>query len=404
LLKSLLPFLLICQVCWSSEPVPPRYEVVFNARFKPDRGVAEVRIDVSQARHELRLLDFAAEADTYSRFAGDGEVTREGGRLVWNIPKTGGGLSYEVRIDHHRGHSMDAHMTGDWAILRLDDLFPPARVVSLVGAESASYLQLSGPDGWVFESRYGPGRDMLKVDDDQRRFDRPTGWLAAGILGIRRDVIAGRRIAVAAPVGQGMPRLEILAFLRWTLPSLVKVFPGFPDRLLIVGARDRMWRGGLSAPRSIYLHSDRPLISENATSALLHELVHMVTGELDSPREDWVIEGLAEYYSLEILRRSGGISRKRFDQAMAMLDDWAEREQARLESPSTGAGTARAVVLFNQMQLELAVHDAGSLDRLVRRLLASGNIEGAQLLTLSESVLEGGSVTLREALDAWAGP
>ena len=43
-------------------------------------------------------------------------------------------------------------------------------------------------------------------------------------------------------------------------------------RLLIVSAGDPMWRGGLSGPSSMFLHSDRPLISENRTSTLLHEL------------------------------------------------------------------------------------------------------------------------------------
>ena len=38
---------------------------------------------------------------------------------------------------------------------------------------------------------------------------------------------------------------DILAFLRWTLPALVDVFPNFPQRLLIVSAAKDMWRGGL---------------------------------------------------------------------------------------------------------------------------------------------------------------
>ena len=45
----------------------------------------------------------------------------------------------------------------------------------------------------------------------------------------------------------------------------------------VVGAADPMWRGGLSASNSLFLHADRPLISENGTSTLVHELTHVIT-------------------------------------------------------------------------------------------------------------------------------
>ena len=69
-----------------------------------------------------------------------------------------------------------------------------------------------------------------------------------------------------------------------------------------------MWRGALSAPQSLYVHAERPLLSGNATSTLLHEIVHIGLGLADERGADWIVEGLAEYYSLEVLRRSGTIS------------------------------------------------------------------------------------------------
>ena len=66
----------------------------------------------------------------------------------------------------------------------------------------------------------------------------------------------------------------------------------------------------------MYLHSDRPLISANGTSTLLHEArytsqpVCMATGGAD-----WIVEGIAEYYSLELLRRSNTISERRYKKA-----------------------------------------------------------------------------------------
>ena len=227
------------------------------------------------------------------------------------------------------------------------------------------------------------------------RFDRPTGWLVAGRLGIRRDTIAGRTVSVAAPVGQGFRRVDVLAFLRWTLPDLVAVFPGMPDRLLVVGAPEGMWRGGLSGPESLYLHVGRPLISENGTSTLLHELVHIATTAPKSAGDDWIMEGLAEYYSLETLRRSGGISEERFASALGSLAAWAQRDGGRLADPSTGAHTARAALTFHELAAEL--EDAGSsLDAVVGELVAGGSLDRGSLLALLEPKLTEPSGILAE--------
>ncbi len=82
--------------------------------------------------------------------------------------------------------------------------------------------------------------------------------MAAGELGVRWERIQGVSVFVAGPVDQGVRRMDILAFLNWNLPVLGEVLDDLPDRLVVVSARDRMWRGGLSGPRSLYLHADRP--------------------------------------------------------------------------------------------------------------------------------------------------
>jgi predicted metalloprotease with PDZ domain len=194
-----------------------------------------------------------------------------------------------------------------------------------------------------------------------------------------------------------MRRLDTLAFLRWTMPRLVKIFDDFPERLLIVGASDDMWRGGLSGPSSLYLHTARPLISENATSTVLHELVHVATSSARE-RDDWLVEGMAEYYSLEILRRSGGISKKRYDQTMQTLAAWVKREDGKLRSPSSGADTARAVLLLWNLAEQLKQSEVGNLDDLVTEMADSGVITGQHLLTLTEAAIGGKSNLLRKAM------
>ena len=168
----------------------------------------------------------------------------------------------------------------------------------------------------------------IRIDNPDRRLDLPSGWIVMGHLGVRREQIAGMQVAVAGPVDHSIRRLDTLALLNWTMPELARIVPELPPRLTVVSAGEPMWRGGLSAPLSLFLHADRPLISENATSTLLHEIMHMALG-LDSEDDyDWIIEGLAEYYSLQLLARSGTISAARYAMAEEDLAEWAREATA----------------------------------------------------------------------------
>ena len=97
-----------------------------------------------------------------------------------------------------------------------------------------------------------------------------------------------------------------------------------------------MWRGALSGPNSIYMHSDRPLISGNHTSALVHELVHIVTGIRDEEGYDWIPEGLAEFYAVELLRRSGGMTNGRYGKVRDFMQEWSKDVETLRAKDSTG--------------------------------------------------------------------
>jgi hypothetical protein len=164
--------------------------------------------------------------------------------------------------------------------------------------------------------------------------------------------------------------MDTLAFFRMTLPTLQGIFPGFPERLLVVSAGDPMWRGALSGPGSLFVHADRPFISENGTSTFLHELVHVAMRARSRPDSDWIVEGLAEYYSLEVLHRSGALSDARFEKAHASLAAWAA-EAPSLDVPhSTGPVTAKAVGALRAIDREIRSASKGrkSLDDVARAL------------------------------------
>jgi predicted metalloprotease with PDZ domain len=183
---------------------------------------------------------------------------------------------------------------------------------------------------------------------------------------VLRDLIAGTHVAVAGPVGQGVRREDMLALLRWTLPKLRAVLGVLPERVLIVSGDDPMWRGGLSGPNSVFLHADRPLISPDVTSPLLHEMFHAVTRARSGKDGDWVVEGLAEYYGLELLARSHSISRLRHDRALEAL---ARRSRGvhLAGASSSDLATARAVTVLHALDVYIREHTSGrvSLDPVV---------------------------------------
>jgi len=114
------------------------------------------------------------------------------------------------------------------------------------------------------------------------------------------------------------------------------------------------------------------MISGNGTSTLVHELIHVAMRARSGPGADWIVEGLAEYYSLEILRRSGTISEARFEQAQRELADWG-KEAPGLDVPrASGPVTARAVGVLRGIDREIRAKSGGarSLDDVVKALAA----------------------------------
>ncbi len=371
-------FLLAVVLGWpfarAADPDPDTFGVLYTVWIKPESESAVVKIRLTRDIQMVDWLKLGIDPARYSQFRGTGDVVVAGDEVTWTPPEDDAWLQYRVQLTSKRDNGRnDGLVTAGWALFRADDLVPPVHSSFQDGTRSSARLQFRLPDGWSVATRYPrypSGR--FKVDDPRRRFDRPTGWLVMGEIGARRDKIGDTRVTVAAPVGQGVHYLDILAFLRWTAPSVQQVFPGFPDRLLVVSAGDPMWRGALSGPGSLYVHSDRPMISGNGTSTLIHELIHVAMRARSGPGADWIVEGLAEYYSLEVLRRSGTISEARFEQAQRELADWG-KEAASLDVPrSSGPVTARAVGVLRGIDRDIREKSGGaqSLDDVVRALAA----------------------------------
>jgi predicted metalloprotease with PDZ domain len=329
------------------------YDAVFRAEVRPQRATVLVELTLSGERLPSRV-EFHIDPKSHRAFASKQPISQQGDVVTWLPSGQQARMTFEFLANHERAPKRyDSLVTDAWAVFRADDMVPRIAVTSPRSLKSRTRLQFSLPQGWSAATPYPQEAEGFVVDDPDRRFDRPAGWVLVGKLGTRSEIIKGIQTIVAAPEGENTRRQDILAFLNWNLPHVKDVFPQFPKRLLVVSAGDPMWRGGLSGPASLFLHSERPLISENRTSTLLHELVHVAMGIRGDEESDWISEGFAEYYSLEILRRSGGIGRNRHEEALERMARWARESPSVFARQSSGATTARAVIALREVDAEI---------------------------------------------------
>lgn len=353
------------------------YELSYLVAVHPERGEADVSITLEGERLPSRL-SFHLDPQRHSHFTGGAGLSVKGDKAIWQPAGSGDSVSYRFTVDHRKGSdSFDAMMSEDWAVLRSDHLVPPISVRAEKGLKSRASIRFELPAGWSSAMPYeslDASDNRYRLRDPGRRFIRPKGWLILGAIASRQDEIAGVNVRVAAPRGQDVRLQDALAFINWTLPHLREIFPGFPPRMLVVSADDPMWRGGLSAPNSLFMHADRPLVSGNRTSSLVHEMVHIGTSIHGTERSDWIVEGIAEYYAVEILRRSGGISERRFQETLDELAEWGEESPGLFTGDSSGPTTAKAVgvMVATDREIRARTGNAASLDDVATALAEDG--------------------------------
>lgn len=384
-----------------------KVDLDYHVRFLPDTEQAEVSLTLEDGAQVISLAFNLGEQAAYSDFKADGQWTQNSSELgTWQPGKGKSTLSYRVRINNERSPGrFDARITPDWALLRGDDLVPAVKLRQEDKTELVSRLQFDLPKGWKSVETGWPriGKNKFRIDNPQRKFDRPTGWMVAGKVGTRRAKLGETDVAIAAPVGESMRRMDVMTLLTFVWPHAQDVFPRDPAKLLIVGAGDPMWRGGLSAANSYYMHTDRPLVSENGTSSLVHELVHVFSRIRARDRSDWITEGLAEYYAIELMRRAGGLSEERYQKIREQLIRWSKPVDSLRTNNSSGPVTARAVLLLQELDREIRQATKGttqprSLDDVTRGLMRLDKASTKDFIEISENVMGSASKTLDNKL------
>ena len=399
-LKRLLAagLLAVCGPLWAAQKVDLDYHV----HLLPQSDQAEVRLTLARGS-AVRSLDFdLGDEGRYSDFKADGQwqlTPGKASRGVWRPAADKASLTYRVRISESRKNgSFETRMTPSWALLRGDDLVPPAKLDQQDGIELVSRLAFELPNGWKSIETPWPriGKQRFRIDNPSRLFDRPTGWMLAGKLGSRRTRLGETEVTVASPLGQGMRRMDVLTLLTFVWPQVQAVVPRHPAKLLIVGVGDPMWRGVQAGHESIYLHSRPPLVSERGSSPLLRELMQMLVRINDQDRSDWISEGLNEYYAIELLRRAGGMSDERYQALNARLARDSKGVTTLRGDQVSPAMVAKAVLLLQELdrEIRLKTRNKRSLDDVLQGAMRLETVDTGEFVQLSESILGEGSTVL----------
>ncbi|MBK5011003.1 hypothetical protein IAE33_002863 [Pseudomonas sp. S60] len=369
-----------------------KVDLDYQVRLMPASGQAEVRVTLADGS-AVRSLDFdLGKLGAYSGFQADGQWQLRGEHGVWQPASGKTSLSYRVQLDQkHSNGAYGARITPHWALFQGDQLVPPAHLDQQDGTELVARLTFDLPEGWKSVETAWPriGKHKFRIDDSSRLFDRPTGWVLAGDLGSRRARLGNTDVTVAAPVGQGMRRMDSLTLLTYVWPQLQATFPRNPPKLLVVGARDGMWRGPMAAHGSLYLHSARPMVSENGSSPLLREVVQLFTQIRARDGSDWLVESLTDYYASELLRRSGGMSDDRYQAWQARLSKQGAKVTTLKGDQASPAQVARGVMLLQALDKEIRIHTQAkrSLDDVARGLMRLPSVSTEEFVKISENVL-----------------
>jgi hypothetical protein len=197
-----------------------------------------------------------------------------------------------------------------------------------------------------------------------------------------------------------MRRMDVLTLLTFVWPQVQAVYPRHPKKLLIVGANDPMWRGSLGAHESIYLNTRLPLVSESGSSALVRELAQVFGRINDEQRSDWISEGFAEYYSIELVRRAGGMSDERYQALQAKLTKDSQKVTTLRGEKINQAQLAKAVLMLQELdrEIRLKTRNKRSLDDVLRGAMHLGTVSTKEFVQLAESVLGESSKVLDSAL------
>ncbi|MGH8426032.1 MAG: hypothetical protein ACRER3_27325, partial [Pseudomonas fluorescens] len=140
---------------------------------------------------------------------------------------------------------------------------------------------------------------------------------------------------------------------------------------------------------TIYLKKTLPMVSESGTSALVRELAQVFGRINDQQRSDWISEGFAEYYAIELVRRAGGMSDERYESLQKKLAKDSQKVTTLRAEQVSPAQVSKAVVLLQELdrEIRLKTRNKRSLDDVLRGAMHLESVDTKEFVLLSESVI-----------------
>lgn len=366
---------------------------------EPGSDVLGVRWELAGA-DEVAAIQLRDPDHSLTNIAGTGRIEANDAGWLWTPEKPYAHISYKVAVNRFRGQQAryDSYAHPQWIITRGRVLFPLALVEyrSTTKPEPArqAILHFQVPSGWQATTPYPRAwTEHTFHVVSTARFPLPRGWIALGRLNRDEREVAGIYFEFARAPGTALDAESLLAFLDATFPLLRRLLPNqrgpWLNRILIVSAPDPMWHGGISGLRSVFLHGDRPLRDVDRTSPILHELFHVLQPFRPAPDADWLVEGLAEFYSLELQRRAGILDHKAYNQALRSFRRyglWGVDLRQQRDNAATNNSAPLVLYALDQELLRMTGGDRG-LDHLIARLAQESRpVNSARVVTLARKV------------------
>ena len=123
--------------------------------------------------------------------------------------------------------------------------------------------------------------------------------------------------------------------------------------------------------------------------ALVRELAQVFGRINDEQRSDWISEGFAEYYAIELVRRAGGMSDERYQSLQERLSKDSQNVTTLRGEQLSPAQVSKAVVLLQELdrEIRLKTRNKRSLDDVLRGAMHLGSVSTKEFVQLNESVL-----------------
>ena len=351
---------------------------------------------------EVKQLRLRVPAGRLDHFRGTGSLEAVPGGFRWVPGGPYAHITYRARIDHLRGQHQryDSYTGTDWIVTRARNLFPRIALeyepTKGEAVKSRARLIFRLPGGWhsaAPNSVIGP--NTYRLNEPGKVLDRPRGWFALGKFAFDHQEIAGTMVRLARAPGAGLQPEELFHFLDGTFPALKKMLNATAETLLIVSAPDPMWHGGISGENSFFMHAGRPLRTPDKTSPYLHELFHVLQPYKPAPDADWIEEGLAEFYSLELQRRAGLVDAAAYARALSYFERYGlwNVDLTQQQDNAATNNSAPLVMYALDQRIQHATAGKARLDDVVTRLATRGGTVDTERFRLTVNAVTGKKFT-----------